>query len=76
MNSSAWIKKTKIDPNVFNNKNKIIFRTSSSDWVGTQEPVIILFSVHSLFHHGTVGALKVNTLVRNIKENVEGNVTI
>ncbi len=75
MSSSAWVKRTKINPDLYNN-NKIVIKTRSADWIGTHEPVIILFSIHSLFHEGLIGSLQVSTLVSNIKANVNGNVTI
>ncbi len=75
MSLYAWVKRIKINPNLYG-KSKIRMKTHSADWLNAQEPVIILFSIHSLFHEGSLGALKVNTLVRNIKENVAGKVTI
>ena len=42
----------------------------------TQDPVIILMSVHSAFHVGCDGYLKVNALIGTIRDNVKGPVTI
>lgn len=59
-----------------NIRAKIAFKTKDTSWLGTQEPVIILMSVHSALHEGCDGHLKVNALVRTIRGHVKGPVTI
>lgn len=65
----------------FEDHNKIIraklaFKTKEINWLYTQESVIILVSVHSLFHQGISGDLKMSALISVIKNHVNGKVTI
>ncbi len=55
---------------------KIAFKTQETQWLNTQLPVIALVSVHSAFHEGMEGDLKMNAWMSTIKENVKGRVTV
>ncbi len=55
---------------------KIAFKTKQINWEGTNSPVVIPISIHSKFHQGVVGALKMQALISTIKENVRGEITL
>lgn len=78
--SYAWRKKISVTRNPalgsYKNKNKIIIKTPTADWLGTKEPVVIIFSIHSAFHEGPLGQLKAQHLISNIKQHVSGKVTL
>lgn len=57
-------------------RGKLAFKTVEDGWLYTQSPVIILVSVHSRFHDGVEGDLKMNALISTIKSNVNGKITI
>ena len=52
------------------------FKTKAVDWLDTDKSVVILVSVHSSFHEGLVGELKMEALCNVIKNHVKGKVTL
>lgn len=57
-------------------EGKVLFKTTSLDWVNTEESVIVPLSVHTAFHEGILGELKMNAFMSTIKNNVKGKVTV
>lgn len=57
-------------------RGKIAFKTKELEWVETTSSVIILISVHSAFHDGRGGDLKMNALISTIKGNVRGKISV
>lgn len=57
-------------------EGKINFKTKSLDWVGTRDPVIVPISIHTAFHEGILGELKMKGFISIIKNNVKGKITI
>lgn len=55
---------------------RIAIKTSSCDWIGSDEPAIILFSVHSAFHEGPKGMVNVKAILSAIKQNMHGPITL
>ena len=55
---------------------KVAFKTKETDWEGTEQPVVILMSIHSAFHESIEGDIKVNALLKTIRNSVKGPVTI
>lgn len=62
--------------NYFNNeeiiRGKLAFKTEETLWVDTDESSIVLISIHSLFHSGSGGYLKLDAFLSTIKNNVKG----
>lgn len=54
----------------------LAFKTKDSTWLNTTYPVVILISVHSNFHKGADGYLKMEALLSTIKTCVKGKVAI
>lgn len=74
-----WIKRIHLKQfqNYFNDSyKKVAVRTNGDQWVNTQDPVIILFSVDSVFHEGQKGALNVEVLTYIIQKHVRGEIII
>lgn len=57
-------------------KGKIAFKTKETHWLNTNVPVIIPISIHSAFHEGHDGELKMNAFISTIKKLVKGKITI
>lgn len=81
MTTYAWVKRYKItslQPELQDgmDRTKIVIKTENSDWVDTHSPVIVPFSVHSAFHEGNKGKLKVHAFLKTLKENVKNKITI
>lgn len=57
-------------------KGKLAFKTQTTHWLNTDAPVLVLISIHSAFHEGIWGQLKMNTLLSVIKEAVRGKITV
>ena len=55
---------------------KAVFKTKETNWLNTDEPVIIPISIHSAFHNENQGEIKISTLVSVIKNHVKGKVTM
>jgi hypothetical protein len=60
----------------FSKYRRIIVKTNSSEWVGIADPVIVIFSIDSLFNEGQKGQLNVKALMSTIKQQVHGPITI
>lgn len=54
----------------------LAFKTRNVDWVDTTLPSIVLISVHTAFHEGINGHLKMEALLSTIRQNVKGKVCI
>lgn len=54
----------------------IAFKTRKADWVDTPLPSVVLISVHSSFHEGVNGHLKMDAFLSTIRKNVKGKVSI
>lgn len=59
-----------------NIRGKVVFKTVATDWVGTLEPIVVIVSVHSLFHREIDGELKMGAMMDTLRESVQGNVTV
>lgn len=57
-------------------RGKLAFKTETTHWLNTEAPVLIPISVHSNFHEGLDGELKMNALISTIKNHVKGKITI
>ncbi len=57
-------------------KGKLAFKTQATHWLNTESPVLVLISIHSAFHEGIWGQLKMNALLSVIKESVRGKITV
>ena len=57
-------------------RGKIAFKTRETAWLHTNAPVVVLVSIHSDFHTGIGGDLKMNALMSTIKRHVQGLVTV
>lgn len=57
-------------------RGKLAVKTRELHWLETCSPVVILVSIHSLFHEEIGGDLKMNALLSIIKSHVKGNVTV
>ena len=55
---------------------RIAFKTREVDWLDTPLPAVALVSVHSTFHEGVNGYLKMDAFISTIRENVKGKVSI
>lgn len=73
-----WVKRTTVilTENKKITKAKIAFKTKETDWLNTKEPVIIPFSIHSSFHKGIEGSLKISAFLATLKKHVSGRITI
>lgn len=57
-------------------RGKLAFKTKETHWLETEKPVIILTSIHSAFHDGVAGNLKMDALTSVIRSHVKGKVTV
>lgn len=57
-------------------RGKLAFKTQQTHWVNTEEPVIILVSMDSVFHNPIEGDLKMHALLKTIKQHVKGKITV
>lgn len=57
-------------------KAKVAFKTQEKHWLGTSDPVIALISIHSAFHKGFSGELKMQSFISTLKEHVKGRITV
>lgn len=57
-------------------RGKLAFKTEVIHWLDTESPVIIPISLHSAFHEGLDGELKMNAFISTIKNHVKGQITI
>lgn len=57
-------------------RGKLAFKTQKTHWLDTASPVIVLISIHSLFHQGLDGYLKMEALTSIVKNHVKGKITI
>lgn len=57
-------------------KGRLAFKTIETHWVYTSDPVIVPISIHSAFHEGEAGDLKMNAFLSIIKSHVRGKITI
>lgn len=57
-------------------KGKLAFKTKETNWINTDSSVIIPLSIHTNFHEGLDGELKVNAFISTIKDHVKGKITI
>jgi len=57
-------------------RGKVAFKTKTTCWLETENPVIILVSVHSAFHDEIDGDLKMSALLSIIKNHVKGDITV
>lgn len=55
---------------------RLIFKTLSRAWIGTEKSVILPISIHSRFHKGLVGDLKMGALISTVRKHVKGKMTI
>jgi len=55
---------------------KLAFKTSQTDWLNTESPVIVPISIHTIFHEGLLGELKMQAFISIIKSHVKGKITI
>lgn len=76
MSLYAWQKQIKLNCSNKKNIKKIMFKTQSAQWVETESPIIIPFSIHSKFHDGEMGEHKVRSLITTIKEHTKAPITI
>lgn len=77
MNFYTWVKRIRLDSPSENTKNfKMRVRTNLTTWLDTHEPILVPFSIHSNFHEGDLGTLKVNTLISILKSHTQGKITI
>lgn len=54
----------------------LAFKTQETSWLGTHSPIVVLVSVHSAFHVGMEGFLKMDAFLSTIKSCVEGKISI
>jgi hypothetical protein len=55
---------------------KLAIKTKELDWIETQNPVVILVSVHSAFHEEIYGDFKMEALLSTIKSHVKGKILV
>jgi hypothetical protein len=74
MNKYSW--RNNITAVASSTRAKIAVKTKETTWLQTDNPVIVLMSVHSDFHRGVAGDLKTNALMSTIKTHVRGEITV
>jgi hypothetical protein len=57
-------------------RGKLAFKTKEVDWLDTEAPSIALISIHSAFHQGVNGDLKMRAFLSTIKNHTQGRLTI
>lgn len=57
-------------------KAKLVIKTREIEWVKTLSHVVIPISIHSFFHLGIEGEMKMQAFISTIKQNVQSKVTI
>lgn len=57
-------------------RGKLAFKTKETDWLGTENPVVALVSIHSRFHKFIDGDLKMNAFISTIKSCTRSRVTV
>lgn len=57
-------------------KGKVVFKTQSTKWLGTKHSSIVPISIHSSFHEGVCGRMKMEGLFTVIKKYVSGEIII
>lgn len=57
-------------------RGKLAFKTEEAQWLDTDESVIALISIHSSFHSGPGGYLKMDAFLSTIKNNVKGKLVV
>lgn len=57
-------------------RGKLAFKTVETEWLNTDCPVIVLISIHSSFHQGSAGYLKMDALLSTIKNNIKGKIVV
>lgn len=55
---------------------KIVFKTQETAWINTTQPVLVPISIHSSFHQGIIGPVKMNAYLSLLKENIQGPITL
>ena len=55
---------------------KLVVKTAEINWVGTDSPTLIPISIHSSFHEGIEGTLKMEAMIKMIQENIQSSPTI
>lgn len=70
------IAKIKIPGNNLLMDKYLSIKMNPSNWVGTNNPVIIPFSIHSAFHENEFGFEKIQALVTLVRNSVKNNITI
>jgi len=78
MNKYNWRKRFRktISNDKLSLDGKIAFKTEETDWEGTALPAIVPISIHSSFHEGIEGALKMEALLSVLSESTSGSVTL
>jgi hypothetical protein len=54
----------------------LAFKTQNDAWLNTTSPVVVLISVHSAFHNGAEGFLKMEAFLSTIKNCVLGKICL
>jgi hypothetical protein len=57
-------------------RGKLAFKTRITSWIGTADPVIVVVSVQSRIHDDIAGDLKMHALMKTIKSQVKGKITV
>lgn len=55
---------------------KVTVKTRPANWQGTDQPVILPFSIYSALYEGIAGDFKVASFLQVVKSNVKGKITI
>lgn len=74
MNKYSW--RNNITATAETIRGKLAFKTKETHWIDTFEPVALLVSIHSAFHAGLPGDLKMQALMATLKRYVKGKITV